>query len=114
MNDVSLNVVEDISVDLDINEGNEIDLDVVETSEINIEIDDDFASFDSLLDTPASKTGSALKIVRVNSGGNALEYVDPEVFEDVNWGEITGTLSDQTDLQAALDLKTDETDFQRR
>ena len=112
MNDVSLNVVEDISVDLDINEGNEIDLDVVETSEINIEIDDDFASFDSLLDTPASKTGSALKIVRVNSGGNALEYVDPEVFEDVNWGEITGTLSDQTDLQAALDLKTDETDFQ--
>lgn len=69
-------------------------------------------SFDALTDTPDNKTGNALKVVRVNAAEDALEYVDPEVFEDINWGEITGTLSNQTDLQNALDLKTDETDFQ--
>jgi len=30
---------------------------------------------------------------------------------DMNWGNIKGTLSDQTDLQAALDLKANKTDI---
>lgn len=33
-------------------------------------------TFDGLTDTPANKTGSALKYVRVNSGATALEYAD--------------------------------------
>ena len=33
-------------------------------------------TFDALTDTPASKVGSALKIVRVNAAVSALEYVD--------------------------------------
>jgi hypothetical protein len=55
-------------------------------------------SFTSLTDTPNLYASQSGKIVRVNSGEDGLEFVDPEVIENVNWGEITGTLTDQTDL----------------
>lgn len=37
----------------------------------------------------------------------ALDTIDNLVIGGVAWGDITGTLSNQTDLQAALDLKID-------
>lgn len=51
-----------------------------------------------------SGLGSALQILRTNAAGDGLEWTD-----DVSgvWGSITGTLSDQTDLQSALDAKSD-------
>jgi len=66
-------------------------------------------TFSNLIDTPS--VIESLKILRGKSDGSGLEFIDPEVIEDVNWGEITGTLSDQTDLQGALDLKYDSVDF---
>ena len=60
-------------------------------------------------DTPATYTGNAGKFLIVNDEEDALEFVESE--ELVDWGDIGGTLSNQTDLQAALDLKYDSADF---
>jgi hypothetical protein len=59
--------------------------------------------FVQLLDAPSSYSGQALKGVRVNAGATGLEFYT--VSSGGIWGSITGTLSDQTDLQTALNLK---------
>lgn len=41
------------------------------------------------------------------SGGNTID-IDGRYLQSVDWGDIGGTLSDQTDLQSALDGKLDE------
>jgi hypothetical protein len=56
-------------------------------------------SFKVLTDTPAAYTGDSLKLVRVNVGETAVE------FHALVWGDIGGTLSNQTDLQSALNAK---------
>ena len=56
-----------------------------------------------MTDVPSSYSGQSLKAVRVNAGETALEFYTPS--GGGTWGSITGTLSDQTDLQSALDLK---------
>lgn len=60
-------------------------------------------SFLQLNDTPDTYYGSALKSVRVNSTATGLEFYTPS--SSSVWWQITGTLSNQTDLQAALDAK---------
>lgn len=52
--------------------------------------------------------GNALKVLRANSDGNALEFATVE-NGDSTWGGITGTLADQTDLTNALDGKATKT-----
>lgn len=47
-----------------------------------------------------SKTGNALKVLRVNSG--ETDYELAASTDLVDWGDIGGTLSNQTDLQSAL------------
>ncbi len=49
-------------------------------------------------DTTVTLSGSTYIIHSVGTGGGI-------------WGSITGTLSDQTDLQSALDAKTNQSDF---
>src|SRR3990167_5348996 len=68
---------------------------------------DDFTSlaFTELSDVPSTFSGQGTKIVRVNAAATALEFVTAQSIEDVDWGELGGTLSDQTDLQTALDAK---------
>ncbi len=51
-----------------------------------------------------SYTGNGLKVIRLNAGETALEFANPGAV----WGFITGTLADQTDLQAALDAKASQ------
>lgn len=63
----------------------------------------DPTSFINLTDTPNSYTGEANHLVAVNATEDGLIFTDNPVV--VDWGEIHGTLSNQTDLQAALDLK---------
>ena len=57
--------------------------------------------FTELLDVPSSYTGQALKSLRVNSTETSLEFFTGAGL--VDWGEIGGVLSNQTDLQAVLD-----------
>ena len=66
-------------------------------------------NFTDLADTPSSYSGEASKFVRVNAGETALEF--STTTNVIDWGDIIGTLSDQTDLQSALDLKYDSADF---
>ena len=61
------------------------------------------STFISLSDTPVNYTGSAGKVLAVNVGENAVEFIDAP--NSAVWGNITGTLSDQTDLQNALNGK---------
>lgn len=64
------------------------------------------SSFLDLTDTPSDFTSQSLKGVRVNVGETALEFYTPTDANDAAvWGNITGTLADQTDLQSALDGK---------
>lgn len=43
-------------------------------------------TFDQLTDTPSNKTGDSLRLVRVNVGETALEYVDPGTLgNDLNY-----------------------------
>src|SRR3990167_7694449 len=70
--------------------------------------EDDFTSlaFTELSDVPASYTSQALKALRVNSGATALEFYTPTDANDAAiWGNLTGNISDQEDLQSALDAK---------
>ncbi len=60
-----------------------------------------------LLDTPSEI--EPLKFVRGNAAGDSLEQVESSA--SVSWGAINGTLSNQADLQAELDLKADEADL---
>ena len=63
------------------------------------------SNFTELTDVPSTFSGQGTKIVRVNAAATALEFVTAQSIEDVDWGEIGGTLSNQTDLQSALDDK---------
>lgn len=58
------------------------------------------ADFVSLTDTPADYSGQAGKLVKVNPTEDGLIYGDP-AGASVSWGDISGTISDQTDLTPA-------------
>lgn len=60
-------------------------------------------NFYQLFDVPQSYAGQALKSLRVKSDETGLEFFTGSGL--VDWGEIGGTLSNQTDLQTALDAK---------
>lgn len=65
-------------------------------------------AFTDMTDTPSTYVGQAGKFVKVNSGETGLEFATSSA--SVAWGSITGTLSDQTDLQAALDAGVSDGD----
>jgi len=58
--------------------------------------------FCELYDTPDGYGGQQGKILRVKSDQNGIEFVSPQVIEDVNWGEINGNIENQTDLNDEL------------
>jgi hypothetical protein len=68
------------------------------------------STFIGLTDTPNSYSGSAFDLVRVNTGNDGLEYWTPDYISGVAWGDITGTLADQTDLQSVLNNKLESSD----
>lgn len=84
---------------------NEIPIDIIDDTPITIAMTatSDPTSFVNLVDTPNSYSGQASKVVAVNDDEDGLEFVDSAITLD--WGEIQGTLSNQTDLQTALDNK---------
>lgn len=86
-----------------------IQLKILGSEGLKVQINGGITTFRGLSDTPDEYTGEAGKFVKVNDDEDGLEFSDTD--SAISWGEIIGTLSDQTDLQAALDLKTDETDF---
>jgi hypothetical protein len=63
--------------------------------------------FIDLVDVPSAYTGQASKFVKVKATEDGLEFVAGSGGATA-WGDITGTLSNQTDLQTALDGKVDE------
>jgi len=110
--DINLYLGGDADINLNVSEGdNDIILSIGDDNEaIVLAIDGmDPTAFIDDTDTPSSYSGQANKVLRVNSTETGIEFVLDSVL--VQWGEITGTLSDQTDLQAALDLKYDAADF---
>lgn len=62
--------------------------------------------FTDLGDVPSSYTGAGGQFVKVSMVETGLEFV-AGAGVTAEWGDITGTLSDQTDLQGALDDKAD-------
>lgn len=61
-----------------------------------------YQSFISMIDTPSSYQGNAGKVVKVRSDETGLEFSSNS---GTDWGEIGGTLSNQIDLQSALNSK---------
>lgn len=66
---------------------------------INVNLDEILAALKDDLDF----TGNADKYIKVNATADGFEFA--AVSGGGTWGSITGTLSDQTDLQSALDAK---------
>ena len=52
--------------------------------------------------------GNAAKVLAVNGAADDVEWVAASGGGGGTWGSITGTLSEQTDLQAALDAKANK------
>lgn len=61
--------------------------------------------FTDLDDTPSDYTGEGGKYLAVTGEEDGLEFVDAPSGATPDWGDIGGTISDQTDLQNALDAK---------
>mgnify|MGYP003299985177 CR=1 FL=1 len=59
-------------------------------------------------------TVNQFKFIATSTNQLELEGVDSAVVSEINWGEIGGTLSNQTDLQNALNSKADVTDVNTR
>ena len=53
-------------------------------------------------------TVNQFKFIATSTNQLELEGVDSAVISEINWGEIGWTLSNQTDLQTALDAKQDD------
>jgi len=64
-------------------------------------------TFTTLKDAPNSYVGGSGKFVKVKATEDGLEFIAGSGGA-VTWGDVVGTLSNQTDLQAALDTKVDE------
>lgn len=79
-------------------------IDVTEPT-FTVDIDESFTQFIQLTDTPSTYTGQGGKFLKVNAGATAIEFITSAAV--VSWGGITGTLSNQTDLQTELDAKGD-------
>jgi len=62
------------------------------------------ATFLGLVDTPVSYLGEAGKVAAVKGDESGLEFIDVTASV-ISWGDIIGTLSNQTDLQTALNNK---------
>jgi len=74
-------------------------------------LDADWTSEDPLLAEGELALSTDLNKLKVGNGvdnWSALDYIN---VAEVNWGDIGGTLSDQTDLQSALDAKQDSLGF---
>ena len=56
-------------------------------------------------------TINQFKFIATSTSQLELEWVDSAVVAEVNWGDIWWTLSDQEDLQNALDAKLESTDL---
>ena len=69
---------------------------------INVNLDEILAALKNDLDF----TGNADKYIKVNATADGFEFAAVSVGS--TWGSITGTLSDQTDLQNAFDAKADK------
>jgi hypothetical protein len=67
-------------------------------------------AFISLTDAPSSYSGQSGKSVIVNETEDGLEFATVG-SGDGTWGSITGTLSEQTDLQTVLDTKLEASDL---
>jgi hypothetical protein len=65
------------------------------------------SAFINLTDVPADYAGDAGKFVKVKMTEDGLEFV-AGAGVTAEWGDITGDISDQADLQAALDAKVDK------
>ncbi len=65
------------------------------------------SAFTDLTDVPSDYTGDGEKFVKVKATEDGLEFV-AGTGSAVAWGDITGDLSDQTDLQDELDDKADD------
>lgn len=88
----------------------DINVSLEAAEQINVSVDGAVPTqFLELTDTPSTYSGQSGKVVKVNSGEDSLEFSTD--LTAVAWGDITGTLSNQTDLQTALDAKEEDLTF---
>lgn len=62
-------------------------------------------------DTIDINVNKIVETIEVNATPNVVQININSISGDVEWGEIQGILSDQTDLQNALDLKANASDL---
>lgn len=95
------------NISVDIVENTPISVDAVQDTPISVEIvgTNSPGRFISLTDVPSTYSEKGGYFVKVNEEEDGLDFFSSSVV--VNWGDISGTLSNQTDLQNELNLKED-------
>lgn len=97
---------------IDISNELPITVEIKDDTNITIDIEGNSSApafFSDLGDVPNSYLGQGDKLVTVKSTEDGLEFSTQEDL--ISWGNISGDIEDQTDLQDALDLKYDSSDF---
>jgi len=84
---------------------------IEEPEQINVTISSSMGinNFLELTDTPSTYTGESGKFLKIKDTEDGVEFTSRATV--VKWGDVTGTLSDQIDLQSALDLKEENLTF---
>lgn len=93
-------------VDVELNESCgtfEVELTNDNTVNVEVRVGCGITKFIDLIDTPTTYVGQGGKFIKVNTGETAVEFVTSSA--STSWGDIIGTLSNQTDLQSELDDK---------
>lgn len=109
-NNTTISLENEQPISLNVSNEDNISVNITDNDNILIDIEGNSPSptnFIDLVDVPHSYVGQATKTIKVKDTEDGLEFTNVEI----DWGEIGGTLSDQTDLQSALDLKVDDTDL---
>jgi hypothetical protein len=95
-------------VDVELNESCgtfEVELTNDNTVNVEVTVGCGITKFIDLIDTPTTYVGQGGKFIKVNTGETAVEFVTSSA--STSWGDIIGTLSNQTDLQNNLNSKLD-------
>ena len=113
MTDINATIENAQPIEVTIEDAQEINAVVEDAQPINVTITDgnsnDHTNLINLDYASSDHTGFQEELI----AGTGIDITGTTISSTVSseWGGITGTLSNQTDLQNALDLKTDETDF---
>ena len=107
MSDINLSIIDDGNINLTVSDDGIINVSVDDSSDLNITLDG-VTTLLGLTDVSLTSLQNNDFIKYNNSSGN---WENSASSSSTSWGDILGTLSNQTDLNTSLGLKADDSDL---